>query len=245
MALDQKILRTIATQRYRKQFQQNKTGVVNPGSTKRLSIDALSQQNLKPEDSRESNVISARRQSAEPTAKGSGEREKSPPKTARQPMSSRGKKGAATQQSNEQTTERLEKKRLAYEKSLSLEERAKQAADDHLQKRANRVEEIRQGLKEKGNQSRASTMTRKSSKESMKSDADGSGTHPASKPTDMAKRARMSKARSFMRVSLHGRHPGLNPAAAAGKIQSGRDLPSDPILPAVDAKRGSKTRANS
>merc|ERR1712193_532463 len=157
-------------------------------------------------------------------AKGSGEREASPPKTARNPKSPRGKKGVAAQQSNEQTTERLEKKRLAFEKSLSLEERAKQAAEDHLQKRANRVEELRNELKDKKNQSERQAPARQGSKESMKSDEEGR--HHAFKPSAMLR----TKARSFIRVSLHGRHV-KSAEAAVGKIQSARDIPSDPILP--------------
>lgn len=228
VALDQKILRTIATQRYRKQFQQN-----GGTATKRLSIDALTQANVKKEDLKESQVISARRFSTE-EEKGSKERQLSPLKTLRNPKSPRGKKGAAAQQANEQRTDNLEKKLMAYEKQMGLEERAKQAAEEHLQKRANRVEEIRSELKER-NQSANQTAHRKSSKESL-------NVEPAeqSNLTREQKAMLKSKARSFIRVSLHGRHV-KSAEAAVGKIQSGRDL--EPILPAVGSKesgRGSK-----
>jgi hypothetical protein len=244
VALDQKILRTIATQRYRKQFQQR-----GPTATKRMSIDALSAAHAKPENSNESNVIAARRQSAEPD-KGSKERLSSTEsrKSPRQRKSPRVKKGAAAQQSNEQTTERLEKKRMAFEKSLSLEEKAKQAAEAHLQMRANRVEELRSELKEKRNQSTGQAGNRKASKESVKSaEVHGEATNAAYRPSTMNRMQSSmirTKARSFIRVSLHGRHV-KSAEAAVGKIQSGRDLPVEPLLPAVDSKRGSKTRANS
>lgn len=155
VALDRKILRTIATQRYRKQFQQG-SKETSSANGKRLSIEDVSEKlstqlpgalpvkMLK----NASDVIAAKRHSTEERhgSKGSS-RAKSTSKSPRGRDHSAGKD--SKRQANEQSQERLKERKERFEMMAGLEERAKEAADRHLQEQTYRVEALRADLKEK------------------------------------------------------------------------------------------------
>jgi len=214
VALDRKILRTIATQRYRKQLQQG-SREYSP-TRPRLSIDEVSEKLVAampasaPVQLKASDIICAKRNSTE-------DRERSHSKgSARSKSTSKSPRGRdnamaphATRQANEQSQEKIkerkEKKRLAFELMAGLEDRAKQAADRHLQERANRLDTLRADIKEK-REAKLQKVTRTSGIERAHTDGDSS----PRKRTTMLR----TTARSLLRSSVASTGQGYRPSVS-------------------------------
>eukprot|EP00746_Dinoflagellata_sp_MGD_P106854 gnl/MRDRNA2_/MRDRNA2_44791_c0_seq2.p1 gnl/MRDRNA2_/MRDRNA2_44791_c0~~gnl/MRDRNA2_/MRDRNA2_44791_c0_seq2.p1 ORF type:complete len:232 (-),score=41.81 gnl/MRDRNA2_/MRDRNA2_44791_c0_seq2:33-641(-) len=142
-------------------------------------------------------VIAAKRHSAEERqgSKGSSRSKSASQSPPRGRDASPGRtNGQEKEQSQERLKERKERKRLAFEMMAGLEERAKQAADRHLQERANRVEALRADLKEK----REAKLQKALDSDKKQERAQVDGENSPRKRTTMLR----TTARSLVRVSL-------------------------------------------